>query len=395
MSTPSTALRIYLDHNATTPLSEAALARMGALQQEAFGNPSSVHWAGQRAGAAVDEARRQVAGLVGAQPSEVVFTAGGTEADVAAIWDAVARARQHSPARRAVIVTIAADHHAILHTAAHFEALGLAEHRTVGVDRLGHADLDALGAALDGADLLCTLWANNETGTLADHDAIAARLKDSTVRWHCDAVQAAGKVPIDLGGAAAAHIDTVALAAHKLHGPKGVGALVLRGGRPFVPLLPGGAQERGRRSGTLNAPGIAAFGVAAAEARARLDGGVVERVAALRDRLQDAVFALAPDSLVNGDPDRRLPNTLHVSLALGGEWLDGEDLMLGLSQRGIAVATGAACASGSRTPSHVLRAMGRSPAQAHASVRFSLGHATTAEELDHVAAALRALLAPT
>ncbi len=368
--------RIYLDHNATTPMGSAAADRMRALAQEDFGNPSSLHWAGAGAEAIVAEARRQVGELVGARGSEVVFTGGGTEADVTALWSMAMAARRRDPGRLPALAYLRVEHPAIVEGIGQLEALGLARGVCVEVDGRGQVVEASLREAAAVSDGLCAMWANNETGALLDLELVAAVVAEAGIPWHCDAVQAVGKVPIDLARGPARQITTLAVAAHKLYGPKGVGALIVRRGAELVPLLPGGAQEGGRRSGTLNVPGIAAFGIAASEAGARLAGDPTgARVGAWRDRLQAAILGRHEGSAVNGEGCGRLPNTLNVSImGPGGEWADGEGLMLSLSAAGIAVSTGAACSAGSRRPSRILSAMGLEPARCHASLRVSFGH---------------------
>jgi cysteine desulfurase len=389
---------IYLDHNATTPVSSAARARLASLSELAFGNPSSLHPAGVAARSAVDRGRAEIATVLGARSGEIVFTGGGTEADVTAVWTMVweGRARRE----RARIAYLSVEHPAIRAAIAQAEELGLAVGVEVGVTTSGQVDLASLDAAcatpLDG---LCVMAANNETGVVTDLEAVAARVREHGVYWHCDAVQAAGKVPVRVmeGGLSAAR--TVALAGHKLGAPKGVGALYVRRATQIKPLLPGGKQESGRRSGTHAVGAIAAFGAAALWACGSfvpepLEGQVrdIASIAALRDRLEGALTQI-PGTVVHGRAEPRLPNTSNVALRTPtGAWADGEALMLGLSRAGIAVSTGAACAQGSRKPSAVLTAMGVSSAEAAATLRLSLGDGNTVREVDEVLRVLHTLL---
>lgn len=373
--------KIYLDHNATTPMSAAAVAQMVDVMTNMYGNASSVHWAGVGALRLVHSARYDVAKLIGARRTEIVFTGGGTEADVTALRNMVLEARRAKPDKLPHIVVGGTEHHAIIHAIEQYEEMGIARGTVAPVDSRGRVPLPWLEDALTDADGLCLMWANNETGTLLDIEAVGALVKASGVPWHCDAVQAAGKVPIDLRAPGADQISTLALAAHKLYGPKGVGALFVRHGVEITPLVPGGGQEENRRSGTINQAGIAAFAVAAREATERLAAGTVA-MAARRDRLERALLELAPESTVNGDVEARLPNTINISVRVDGEWGDGEGWMLDFSEEGIAMSTGAACTVDQHEPSHVLLAMGLSVPKAHASLRFSVGPHTTDAEID-------------
>ena len=380
---------IYLDHNATTPMSPAATEAMAGLLASTFGNPSSEHRLGLAARGPLETARERVAALIGAAPSEVVFTAGGTEANVTALRSMALGARQRQPDRMPHLVTAATEHPSVLGTLEQLEGLGLCRVTVLTVDPLGHVNLDALELALGDADGLSLMWANNETGTLAHLSAIADRVRHAGVPWHCDGVQAVGKVPVDLEAGPAGQITTLAVASHKFHGPKGVGALYVRRGAPMIPLMPGDGAEAGRRAGTPNVAGIAAMGVAAREAAARNAQGEGERLEGLRDRLESRLLGALPGSAVHGDRDRRLPNTLCLSVrGPDGSWADGEELVLGLSVEGVEASTGAACTSGSGDPSHVLLAMGCSAEEAHASLRLSLGSGTREGDVDAAAAAV-------
>ncbi len=371
-------MRVYLDHNATTPLDERVLDAMLPYLRDEYGNPSSLHWFGQRTRAAVEEARERVARLVGARPAEIVFTASGSEADNTALFGVAAKAR--APRRRLIVG--ASEHHAVLHSAKALREEGWPL-TVVGVTPEGHVDLPALERALgEDVALVSLMLANNETGVVQPlaEGVRLARAQGALV--HCDAVQAAGKLAIDV---AALGVDLLALSAHKLYGPKGVGCLYVRRGTPMAPLVRGGGQERNRRAGTENVAGIVGFGAAAALA---LDGLEAERrqLAALRDRLETRLLAL-PDVARNGDGPR-LPNTANLSFA----GCEAESLMMALDLEGVAVSTGAACSAGSIEPSHVLRAMGLPPERVQSSLRLSLGRTTTEAEVDHATAVITAVV---
>ncbi len=390
---------IYFDHNATTPIGPAARARLLELPELAFGNPSSLHPAGVAAREVVDRGRAELAAVLGARSAEIVFTGGGTEADVTAVWTMVWEGRARRECARIAFLTV--EHPAVRAAIAQAQSLGLAQGVPVAVTAEGQVDLDSLDAAMKGPlDGLCLMHANNETGVVMDLDAVAQRVREHGVYWHCDSVQAAGKVPVRVleGGLGAAR--TVALAGHKLGAPKGIGALYVRRGTSVTPLLPGGKQEGGRRSGTHAVRAIAAFGAAAKAAC----GGFVDGESAgdhardlgligtLRDELETALLEFR-GSVVHGSGQPRLPNTLSIALRTpGGQWADAEALMLALARQGIAVSTGAACAQGSRTPSAVLTAMGVSAVQAAATLRLSLGDGNHTGEVDEVVRALHTLL---
>lgn len=361
---------VYLDHNATTPLDPAVLTAMLPYLRDLFGNASSHHFGGRPARQAVDRARAAVAALVGADPPEVVFTSGATESDNLALRGvAEAHAGCH-------VVTTAVEHSAVLATC---EALERRGHRVtrLGVDRQGALDLAALDAALTpDTRIVSVMLANNETGVLFPVADVARRCAARGVLLHCDATQAIGKVPVDVR---AMGIDLLSLSAHKLNGPKGVGALVVRRGLALVPHQTGGSQERGRRGGTENVPGIVGLGMAAQRAAERLAAGAPERVAALRDRLEARLVEVVPETTVNGGSPR-LPNTTN----LGFRGIEGEGALLALDLAGIAASSGSACAAGAVDPSHVLLAMGLSREAAQASLRLSLGHETTDADVDYV-----------
>ena len=363
--------RIYLDHNATTPLDAHVLEAMLPYLRESFGNPSSLHWFGQRARAAVEEARGSVASLIGADPAEIVFTASGSESDNMALRGAVAKA---GGARRRVLIT-SVEHHAVLNTAKALREEGVPV-ALARVSEGGHLDLDDWRAKLDdGALVASVMLANNETGVLQPVREAARLAHEKGALVHCDAVQAAGKTPVDVR---ALGVDLLTLSAHKLYAPKGVGCLYVRRGTPLAPLVRGGAQERNRRAGTENVAGIVGFGAAAALASQGTEAEA-ERVGALRDRLEERLLKL-PGARRNGR-DPRLANTANVSF----EGMDAEALLIALDLEGIAASTGAACAAGGVEPSHVLKAMGFPPERVQSSLRLSLGRGTTEDEVDRAA----------
>jgi cysteine desulfurase len=365
-------MRIYFDHNATTPLDPEVADAMLAAGLETFGNPSSVHHFGQRAKTAIDEARSAVAALVGGEPSEVVFTSGGTESDNLAIrggaMAAAAAGRRH-------LVTAGIEHEAVLNTVT---ALGKHGWTTtvLGVAASGILPPDRLREALTPETaMVSVMHANNEVGTIQPIAELAALARAAGALFHTDAVQSAGKIPIDVRGLG---VDLASFSAHKLYGPKGVGALWIRRGVRLLPVLSGGRQERNRRPGTENVPGIVGFGVAARLAAQRLDD-MGARLAALRDRLEAGVLALVPRTAVNG-AGPRVPNTTNISVA----GVEAESLLIALDLEGIAVSTGSACSSGTLEPSHVLKAMGLSNDRSQSSIRFSLGAGSTDGEVDHL-----------
>jgi cysteine desulfurase len=372
----------YLDYAASAPLRADALAAMLPLLERPAANPSSQHAQGRSARAAVETAREQVAALVGAAPAEVVFTSGGTEADNLAVKGAVLA----RPAGDRHLVCSAVEHHAVLDAAAWAEADAGAQIDLAPVDGVGRVEVDRLAGLLrpGRTALVAVMAANNEVGTGQPVAAVAELAHAAGAVVLCDAVQAAGLPGIDM---AADGIDLLALAAHKLGGPTGVGALVVRPGTGLRPLLHGGGQERGLRSGTLPAAAIVGFGAAAAAALSDRRSGAAISLGALRSRLLTGLRAVAPDLEVNGDPDPAgtgLPGLL--SARFPGR--RAEDLLLLLDRHGVACSAGSACASGAVTPSHVLVAMGRDPVQARETVRFSLGHASTQADVDAAVAAV-------
>ena len=363
--------RIYLDHNATTPLDPRVLDAMLPILREGFGNPSSLHWFGQQARAAVDTAREKVAALVGASPGEIVFTGSGTEADNMALRGAAATARE--PRRK--IVYSAIEHHAVMNT-----AKGLAE-EGVPVDTArtgadGRVDLDDLRAKVDDRTVaVAVMFANNETGVVEPIAEVVRIAREAGALVHCDAVQAAGKIPVDVRSL---DVDTLALSAHKIYGPKGVGALYVKRGTRLKGFVRGGSQERNRRAGTENVAGIVGLGRAAELAREDMRTES-SRLSELRDRLEARLLAI-PGAQRNGEADR-VPNTANLSFA----GVEAESLVMALDLAGLAVSTGAACAAGAVEPSHVLRAMGLPLERVQASLRFSLGRGTTADHVDRAA----------
>jgi len=367
-------MAVYLDYNATTPVAPAVLEAMLPFLGENFGNAGSVHSAGQRARAAVDAARESVAALIGAKASEIVFTSGGTEADNLAIFGTIAA----SAKPRKHIITTAIEHHAILHSCEELERQGV-DITVVPVRRdpesQGVVDPEDIRRALRPETVLITVMhANNELGTIQPIEEISRVAAEAGVRFHCDGVQSAGKVPLDVNRLG---IDLLSISAHKFYGPKGVGALYVRTGTNIAPRFFGGHAERDRRPGTENVPGIIAIGKAAELAR-KLLAEDAARIAPLRDRLESALLARIPAARVNGDRAHRVPNTTNISFPGAA----GEALLIALDLQGVECSTGAACSSGSTEPSHVLTAAGLSRDDARASLRFSLGRPTTAAEID-------------
>jgi len=361
---------LYADYNATTPLDPEVRRAMAEALDGSFGNPSSIHRAGQEARRLVERARAEVAAFIGAEPDEIVFCSGGTEADNLAVLGAVAAAKTG----RTSVVTSAIEHPAVLEPCAHLQRQG----HTVtflGVDREGRVDLSGLEAALgSGVGLVSVMLANNDTGVIQPIGEVARAAARCGALVHTDAVQAAGRLAIDVERLG---VSLLSLSAHKLHGPKGAGALYVRRGVALAPLVHGGRQERTLRPGTENVPAIVGFGKACELARVRLEEDS-RRVQELRDRFEANVKARVPSVRVNGGGAPRLPNTANLAFA----GLDGEALVINLDLLGMAASRGAACSAADQNPSHVLLAMGQSEAEARASVRFSFGRGTTAEEID-------------
>ena len=370
-------MRIYLDHNATTPVDPLAAETMTRALKDLFGNPSSVHYYGQQAKAALDDARSAVAVLVGAEPSEIVFTSSGTEADNLAIRGA---AEALEPSGRRHLVTSGIEHEAVLNT---FKALARRGWKTtlLPMDASGILAPDRLREALtDDTALVSVMHANNEIGTIQPVAELAAIAHARGALFHTDAVQSTGKIPVNVRTLG---VDLLALSAHKFYGPKGAGALWIKRGVRLLPFATGGKQERNRRAGTENTPGLIGMGVAAAQAMAKLDTEGA-RLTLLRDRLEQGILASVPNTEVNGARDRRVPNTSNISF----DRVEAESLLIALDLEGIAVSTGSACSSGTLEPSHVLRAMNLPPHRAQNSIRFSLGSGNTEAEIDRVIAVL-------
>ena len=366
-------VRIYLDHNATTPPAAEVVDRMAAALRDLFGNPSSVHHYGQVAKAALDDARSAVATLIGGDPSEVVFTSGGTESDNFAIRGA---AEALEPTGRRHLIATAIEHEAVLNT---FKALTRRGWKTtlLPVDQSGIVSTDALEQALtDDTALVSIMHANNEIGTIQPVAQLARIARARGAVFHTDAVQTAGKIPVDVK---ALGVDLLSLSAHKFYGPKGAGALwVRRGVRLHTPMT-GGKQERSRRAGTENVAGIIGLGVAAQLARGKM-AAEGDRLSALRDRLEEGVLASVSGTAVNGARSPRVPNTTNISF----DRVEAESLLIALDLAGVAVSTGSACSSGTLEPSHVLKAMGFPPHRTQNSLRFSLGAANTEADVQRV-----------
>jgi cysteine desulfurase len=370
-------MRIYLDHNATTPLDTAAADRMAQALRDVWGNASSVHHYGQQAKAALDEARASVATLLSADPSEIVFTAGGTEANNIAIRGA---AEALEPSGRKHLITCGIEHEAVLNT---MKALARRGWRvtTLPVDTTGIVSPDHLREAITGdTALVSVMHANNEIGTVQPIAQLAAIARERGALFHTDAVQSAGKITVDVR---ALGVDLLSIAAHKFYGPKGAGALWVRRGVRLLPFITGGRQERNRRAGTENVPALIGLGVAAAVATQKIDSEGV-RLAALRDRLETGILSSISGSDRNGGASPRVPNTTNISV----ERVEAESLLIGLDLAGIAVSSGSACSSGTLEPSHVLKAMGYPHARTLGSIRFSLGASNTDEHIDRVLTAL-------
>jgi len=362
---------IYLDNNATTKVDEVVFEEMRPYFCELYGNPSSMHFFGGQVQSKVTEARARVAELLGAAPEEIIFTACGTESDNAAIRSAL----EVFPERRHII-TSRVEHPAVLTQCRNLTQKGYRV-TEIGVDGAGRLDMEELKAAVDTDTAIVSLmWANNETGVIFPVEEAAAIAKSKGALFHSDAVQAIGKIPVNM---ATSSIDMLSLSGHKLHAPKGIGALYLRRGTPFRPFMVGGHQEKSRRAGTENAAAIIALGKACQLAGQYME---VENtvVKAMRDRLQDSLMAAIPHALINGGGAERLPNTTSIAF----EFVEGEAILLLLSELGICASSGSACTSGSLEPSHVLRAMGVPFTCAHGSIRFSLSRYTTDAEIDAV-----------
>jgi cysteine desulfurase len=362
--------RVYLDHNASTPVHPEVVAEMLPYFSDVYGNPSSVHGFGRDARAAVDLARERVASFLHVKPEELVFTSGGTESDNFGVKGlALARGRGH-------VITSTVEHHAVLRSAQALEAQGFAV-TYLPVDGHGMVDPDDVRRALRPDTIAISIMhANSEVGTIQPVGAIGALAREAGVPFHVDAVQTFGKVEIDVD---AMHIDALSFSGHKIYGPKGIAALFVRRGTKMVSIQHGGEHERRRRAGTENVPGIVGLGKAV-EVRARDMKAEAERVGALRDRMWEGIRARVPDVRLNGHPTARLPGTANVCYRN----VESESIVLGLDLKGIAVSAGSACTAGSIEPSHVLVAMGVPLDWAMGAVRSSLGRSTTAEDVDYV-----------
>lgn len=362
---------VYLDNNATTRVAPEVFESMIPFFTDKYGNASSMHTFGGQVGKSIQEAREKVAALLGALPEEIVFTSCGTESDSTAVMSAL----QAQPEKKHIITT-RVEHSALIALGQHLEQKGY-EITYLGVDSRGRLDLDELAEAMrKDTAIVSIMYANNETGTVFPIEKIAEMVKERGILFHTDAVQAVGKLPIDLSKLPA---DFLALSGHKLHAPKGIGVLYIRKGTRFLPFLRGGHQERGRRAGTENAPYIVGLGTACEMAMNHM-AEENTRVPALRDKLEKGLLAAIPDAIINGDREHRLPNTLNIAF----QSVEGEAILLLLDQYGICASSGSACTSGSLEPSHVLRAMGVPFTYAHGSIRFSLSRYTTEEEIDFV-----------
>ncbi len=368
--------RIYLDHNATSPTAPEVVEAMLPYFTQDFGNASSVHSFGRDTHEAISAAREQVASLIGADPSNIVFTSGGTESDNLAI-KGVAYANEKKGKH---IITSQIEHHAVLNTCKDLEKKGF-EVTYLGVDEYGKIDLDELRDSIRSDTILITIvHGNNEIGTIQDIDGIGAIASEKGVYLHTDAVQTCGKARVDVDRS---NVALLSMSGHKIYGPKGVGALYIRKGTRISPLQLGGHHESNKRAGTENVPGIVGMGKAFELASSSLEESS-KKLAGLRDRLQSELSSRIENTIVNGHPIDRLPNTLNMCF----RYVEGESMIMMLDMKGIAVSSGSACTSGSLDPSHVLLAIGLTHEVAHGSLRFSLGTGTTQEEIDYVAEVL-------
>src|SRR3982751_218531 len=377
----SSAMRIYFDHNATTTVDPAVAEAIGRVMTGEFGNASSVHHFGQRAKAILDESRSAVASLIAAEPSEIVFTSGGTESDNFALRG-VAEALEPTGKRHLIASSI--EHEAVLVT---LRALARRGWRTslLPVDHTGVVDPQALTQALtDDTAIVSVMHANNEIGTIQPVAELARIAHERGALFHTDAVQSVGKIPVDVR---VLDVDLLSLSAHKFSGPKGSGALWIKRGARVTSILTGGKHERNRRAGTENVPAIAGLGVAAQLANKKLSAEAL-RLGALRDRLEEAILARVPGTAINGTREARVPNTTNISF----DAVEAESLLIALDLEGVAVSTGSACSSGTLEPSHVLRAMGLPTPRAQNSIRFSLGAGNTDAEVDFVVSKLPSLV---
>ena len=362
---------VYMDNNATTKVAREAVEEMMPYLSDLYGNPSSMHSFGGQVGKEIVQARQRVATLIGCSADEIIFTSCGTESDNTALRGSLATA-----GNKRKIITTRVEHPAVLGTCRELEHHGYTIVE-IGVDKQGRLDLDELRECIDDdTAVVSIMYANNETGVIFPIDKIASIVREKGVTFHTDAVQAVGKIRLDL---AKSNIDLLSISGHKLHAPKGVGVLYVRKGTRISPFMLGGHQESGRRAGTENVPGIVALGKACELAREHIDQEKTS-VKKLRDRLEKKILASCPDCFVNGDRENRLPNTSNISF----EYIEGEAILLLLNKFGICASSGSACTSGSLEPSHVLRAMGVPFTAAHGSIRFSLSRYNTEQEVDFV-----------
>ncbi|HET7696747.1 MAG TPA: cysteine desulfurase family protein [Vicinamibacterales bacterium] len=378
-------MRSYFDHNATTPPDPAVIEAVVRALSEDIGNPSSIHHYGQRAKAVLDEARSAVANLIGAEPAEVVFTSGGTEADNLALRGAAEAVELAGAATRRHIITAAIEHEAVLNTVKALARRGWTA-TLLPVDASGIVSPASLAAAITPSTaIVSVMHANNEIGTIQPIADLAAIAHEHGALFHTDAVQSIAKIPVDVR---ALGVDTLALSAHKFNGPKGAGALWVRRGVRLVSTMTGGKHERNRRGGTENVPGIAGLGIAARLGQQKL-AGEAARIGALRDRLERGILAAVSGTQVNGSTEHRVPNTTNISF----DGVEAESLLIALDLEGFAVSTGSACSSGTLEPSHVLRAMGFGSPRTQNSIRFSLGAGNTEQQVDALLEKLPAVVA--
>jgi cysteine desulfurase len=362
---------IYLDNNATTRIAPEVLEEMLPYLSDLYGNPSSMHTFGGQLHGKIEEARESVASFVGALPEEIIFTSGGTESDNTALMSAV-----ETYPRRKHVITTRVEHPAVLNFCQHLGRKGFRV-TYLPVNNLGQIDLDLLLKSLDEDTVLVSIMhANNETGVIFPIKEIAELLREREILFHTDAVQAVGKLPIDLKSLS---VDMLSLSGHKLHAPKGAGALYVRKGTRFSPYIIGGHQERGRRAGTENVASLIGLGMACRLAQKNADKEM-QSVSALRDKLETALLGCCPDVRINGDRKNRLPNTTNLSF----EFVEGEAILLRLNEYDICASSGSACTSGSLEPSHVMRAMGVPFTAVHGSIRFSLSRYNTEAEINKV-----------
>jgi cysteine desulfurase len=365
--------RIYMDHAATTSTDVEVVEAMKPFFTQKYGNPNSIHSFGQEAREAVEEAREKIARLIGANPSEIVFTAGGTEADNYAI-KGIAWANQKKGNH---IITSQIEHHAVLHSCQFLEKHGF-KVTYLKVDKYGLIDPEDVKKAITDQTILVTIMhANNEIGTIEPIKEIGKIVKEAGIYFHTDSVQTTGHIPIEVNDLG---VDMLSISGHKLYGPKGVGALYLRKGTKIVNLIDGGAQEKNRRAGTENVTGMVGLGKAVELAEKRLAGGEVDKVVKLRDKLITGIMDQIENVRLNGHSTKRLPGNVNICF----EFIEGESMLLNLDMKGVAASSGSACTSGSLEPSHVLLAIGLPPEIAHGSLRLTLGKDNTEEDIDYV-----------